>query len=76
MTLFGTTIDGAQITSLVGLLAVLALWLFALRGQRDYARWFRDWEAGRKARRDAELAAERGENPDPTSPSRKSGPWG
>ena len=69
MTLFGTTLDGAQIASLVGLLATLFLWIFVLRGQRDYARWFRDWEAARKARRDAELGATQ-------DPSKKTGPWG
>ena len=76
MTLFGTTLDGAQISSLVGLLAALVFWVFVLRRERGYARWFRDWEAGRKARRDAELAAERGEAPDAAAPSKKTGPWG
>ena len=68
MTLFGTTLDPAQIASLVGLLATLALWLFVLRGERNYARWFRDWEAARKARRDAELGVTQ-------DPQKKTGPW-
>lgn len=73
MTLFGTTFDAAQIASLVGLLMVLVLWIMALRGQTSYARWFRQWEAGRKARRDAEL----GVTPkDPSSSDRPRGPWG
>lgn len=73
MTLFGTTLDGQQVASLVGLLAMLALWLFVLRGERGYAEWFRSWEAGRKARKDAETAGERGEK---SPPAKKRGPWG
>ena len=69
MTLFGTTFDTAQIAALVGLLATLALWLIVLGRQRGDARWFRQWEADRKAR----LEAERGE----TQPKReRTGPWG
>ncbi len=69
MTLFGTTLDGAQIAGLVGLLATLALWLVILGRKRGYAKWFRQWEADRKAR----LDAERGE----TEPKRDpTGPWG
>lgn len=69
MTLFGTTLDGAQLMSLVGLLATLVFWLFVLRNERRQIRWFRNWEARRKARRDAELAVG-----DPSRP--KNGPWG
>ncbi|MGQ2991600.1 MAG: hypothetical protein ACT6RD_11130 [Brevundimonas sp.] len=69
MTLFGTTLDGAAIASLCGLLATLFLWVFALRGERSRIRWFRDWEAQRKARRDAEIEAEQASRP-------KTGPWG
>lgn len=70
MSLFGTTLDGAQLMSLVGLLATLVFWLFVLRNERRQIRWFRDWEARRKARRDAELAVEdRVSGP-------KTGPWG
>ncbi len=73
MTLFGTTFDGQQIAGLVGLLAALVLWLFVLRGERGYPKWFRFWEADRKARKDAETAAERGEQ---APPGDKRGPWG
>lgn len=69
MTLFGTTLDGAQIAALVGLLATLALWLVILGRERGYAKWFRQWEADRKAR----LEAEQGKS----EPKReRTGPWG
>lgn len=69
MNLFGTTLDGAQIAALVGLLATLALWLIVLGRERGYAKWFRQWEADRKAR----FEAERGK----TEPKREpTGPWG
>ena len=73
MTLFGTTLDPAAIASLCGLLATLFLWVFVLRNNHSQVRWFRDWEAARKARRDAELAAEGGET---TGADPKRGPWG
>ena len=66
MTLFGYDLDGQQIAALVSLLAVLALWLVVLGRERGYARWFRQWEADRKARRDAETAHH----------GPKRGPWG
>lgn len=72
MTLFGTTLDAEQAAGLVGMLALLAFWLFVLRGERDYARWFKQWEADRKARREAELAGEAGVQP----PKDPKGPWG
>ena len=72
MTLFGTTLDAQQIASLAGLLAVLVLWLAALRGERDYARWFKQWEADRKARREAEQANAARQTP----PGDRKGPWG
>lgn len=69
MTLFGQTFDGAQIAALVGLLASLAFWLMVFRNERAHIRWFRRWEADRKARRDAERAAQDDQRP-------KTGPWG
>jgi hypothetical protein len=65
-------LEPQQIFQLVSLLAVLILFSVSLRGQMNYARWFRKWEADRKARRDAELEAEareRGDQP-------PKGPWG
>ena len=74
MTLFGRTLGGEEIASLVFLLMVLVLWVGAWRQDRDWTRWFRDWEAGRKQRRDAERAAESGGDTPSRGPSR--GPWG
>lgn len=66
-------LDGQQIFQLVSLLCVLALFMINLRGQIRYRRWFKRWEADRKARRDAEQAqAQAGGTDNPPS----SGPWG
>jgi hypothetical protein len=65
-------LEPQQIFQLVSLLAVLALFSFSARGHINYARWFKKWEAERKARRDAELAAEAGERGE--QPPK--GPWG
>ena len=68
-------LEPQQIFQLVSLLAVLALFSFSLRGHLNHARWFRRWEADRKARRDAEQAAEARQNgQDGDAP--KTGPWG
>ena len=53
MTLFGRTLGGEEIASLVFLLMALVIWLMAWRGERDWSRWFRRWESDRKARREA-----------------------
>lgn len=74
MTVFGTTLDPAQIAALVGLLATLALWLVVLGRQRDYARWFKQWEADRKARREAEQGTGTSTPGDKHDGPR--GPWG
>ena len=74
MTLFGRTLGGEEIASLVFLLMVLVLWVGAWRQERDWTRWFRHWEAGRKQRRDAERAADGGGDTPSRGPSR--GPWG
>lgn len=67
MTLFGTTLDGAQIAVLIGLLATLVLWVFALRDANGYRRWFRGW-SGQKKRENRT----RNEPPSRTP----TGPWG
>ncbi len=74
MTLFGTALETGQIAALVGLLATLALWLIVLGRQRGYARWFRQWEADRKARREAEQGPVAPPPPDANDGPR--GPWG
>ena len=75
MTLFGYTIDGQQLFGVLSLVSVLALWLVVLGRERHYARWFRQWEADRKARRDAELAEENGDDSSITDDAPR-GPWG
>ncbi len=72
MTLFGRTLGPEEIFGLITLLTALVIWVMAWRGERNWARFFRGWEAERKARRDAEIAAEQGA---PT-PGDKRGPWG
>ncbi len=75
MTLFGTPLDGQSVVMVVGLLLALVLWIMSLRGESSYARWFKQWEADRKARRDAELAEENGDDPSITDDAPR-GPWG
>lgn len=71
MTLFGTTLGAEQIASLVALLAILVLWIAALGREQGYARWFKSWEAARKARHDAERGIR-----SPPSDKPRNGPWG
>ena len=68
MTLFGQTLDTQQLFALVLLSASLVYWLFVMRGARNYRRWFKQWEADRKARREAQQRAEGGGG--------SGGPWG
>jgi len=70
MTLFGTTFDTQAIVSLIGLLTLLVFWLVVLKRERNYLTWFRQWEADRKARYDAEKAARNGDD------RPHGGPWG
>ena len=84
MTLFGTTLGAEQITGLVGLLTLLVFWIVVLRREQGALYHFRKWEADRKARRDAELAKEKGSvsvapvvsKPETPEPNLKRGPWG
>lgn len=75
MTLFGRTLGGEEIASLIFLSMALVIWLMAWRGERNWTRWFRRWEADRKARREAELTPEQGGD-QPPSPGAPRGPWG
>ena len=72
MTLFGRTFDGPEIASLVSLLLVLVLWISVWRGNHRESQWFKTWNAERKARRDAEIAAQGGTSSDKSEPR---GPW-
>jgi hypothetical protein len=72
MNLFGRTLGPEEIFALVGMLTALVLWGMAWRGERNWATWFRGWEADRKARREAEIA---GEQP-PAERGERRGPWG
>ncbi|WEK38840.1 MAG: hypothetical protein P0Y50_09790 [Candidatus Brevundimonas colombiensis] len=65
-------LEPQQTFQLISMLAVLGLFCFSLRDKMNYARWFKTWEAARKARRDAELAAEARERGE----TDKTGPWG
>ena len=76
MTLFGRAFDGTEIVSLVSMLLLLVLWIRVWRGDRRESQWLKTWNAERKARRDAEIAAERGEDAAPSEKSRPRGPWG
>ena len=76
MTLFGRTLDGQEIAALVSLLLMLVLWIIVWRDNRRETNWFKVWNEARKARRDAEIAAECGTG-DPASEKREPrGPWG
>lgn len=75
MTLFGRSLGPEEIASLVFMLTALVLWVMALRGEMGWKRWFRNWEAERKTRREAELALENGEEAPPASRA-PHGPWG
>lgn len=76
MTLFGRTLDGQEIAALVSLLLMLVLWIIVWRDNRRETNWLKAWNEARKARRDAEIAAEGGTG-DPASEKREPrGPWG
>ena len=68
-------LEPQQTFQIIAMLAVLALFCFSLRDKINYARWFKQWEADRKARRDAELAEENGDDPSITDDAPR-GPWG
>ena len=70
MTLFATTFDPAGVVALVGLLGTLVLYLLVLGRERGYAKWFRQWEAERKARLDAQNCVTS------TEKRERTGPWG
>ncbi|WP_339931766.1 hypothetical protein [uncultured Brevundimonas sp.] len=70
MTVFGQTLGGQELFALASLLTLLVFWLFVLPREHAYGRWFKRWEAERRARR-------LGQEEEPTSPTGKPrGPWG
>lgn len=71
MTLFGQTFDAQQLSALALSLTALAFWCVVLVRERRAERWFKQWEADRKARRDAEIIAEGGQ-----PRGEPKGPWG
>ena len=75
MTLFGRTLDGQEIAALASLLLMLVLWIIVWRDNRRETNWFKAWNAGRKARRDAEIAAEGGKPGSPSKTNDHRGPW-
>jgi hypothetical protein len=70
VTLFGTTFGGAEIASLVAMLATLVLWFGVLRNQRSNTDWIRRKLAEREAKEQAEA------DPTPTGPPDPRRPWG
>ncbi|RZJ38350.1 MAG: hypothetical protein EON87_20940 [Brevundimonas sp.] len=70
MTLFGTTLGGAEIASLVAMLATLVLWFGVLRNQRGQTDWIRRRLAEREAKEEA------GSSPAPDGPPDPRRPWG
>lgn len=58
-------LEPQQTFQIISMLAVLALFCFSLRDKINYARWFKQWEADRKARA----------NGDEPKIEPKTGPW-
>lgn len=76
MTVFGRTFDGQEIATLIGLLLALGMWIAVWLGNRRDSQWFKTWNDQRKARREAELASGKGDNPAPDSDrDGPRGPW-
>lgn len=73
MTVFGRTFDGQEIATLIGLLLALGMWIAVWLGNRRDSQWFKTWNDQRKARREAEIAAQGGTPPEKSEPR---GPWG
>ncbi len=71
MNLFGTTLGPQEMAGLAFSLTALAFWCVVLVRERRAQRWFKSWEAERKARRDAEIAADGG-----APRGEPKGPWG
>ena len=70
MNLFGTNLGGAEIASLVAMLATLVLWFGVLRNQRGQTDWIRRKLAERENKQKAEA------DPTPAPPPDPRRPWG
>lgn len=70
MNLFGTTLGGPEIASIVAMLATLVLWFGVLRNQRAQTDWIRRKLAEREEKQKVE------EIPPPAGPPDPRRPWG
>ncbi len=75
MTLFGRTLDGQEIASLVFMLMVLVLWIGAWRGERGWRNWVKRTPEGRDARRSAGVEGREPPPPTQTGPRDPLRPW-
>jgi hypothetical protein len=68
LNLFGTTLDGPAIASLVAMLMTLVLWFGVLRNQRGQTDWIRRRLAEREEREQTEASQAPLGPPDPRRP--------
>ncbi|HZV84106.1 MAG TPA: hypothetical protein VFF48_03885 [Brevundimonas sp.] len=76
MTVFGRTLDGQEIASLVFMLLVLVLWIGALRKERGWKSWINRSPEGRDARRSAGVDVKEPAPPAAPGPRDPRRPWG
>ena len=76
MTLFGRTLGGEEIASLVFLLMALVLWIGVWRGARGWKSWINRSPEGREARRAAGVEGKDPPPPPSTGPRDPTRPWG
>ena len=75
MTLFGRSLDGQDIASLVFMLLVLVLWVGALRGERGWTRWIKRSPQGQVNRRPARAEPKDAVPPASAGPRDPLRPW-
>jgi hypothetical protein len=75
VTIFGRTLEGQDIVSLVFMLLALVLWVGVLRGERGWRNWIRRSPEGRKARRSAGVEGKDPPPPKATGPRDPLRPW-
>ncbi len=76
MTLFGRTLGGEEIASLVFLLMALVLWIGVWRGARGWKSWINRSPEGQEARRAAGVEGKDPPPPASTGPRDPTRPWG